>query len=130
MNVTDAVAEVVADLDAGGQRAWDAVWRGLSLAVGVWTCCADTDPADGWDLFGLDVCAAAEALHLSLVPTPAAVEWPVVDGPSTRRAMVTLVEALAVSVQAAAADPGQPVGWQLAAHAAAAQLRRGGGALR
>jgi hypothetical protein len=128
MNLEDSVAEIVAELAADRDRARIAVEDGLGLAVATWTEHASAAGGRRWDTFGLDVCAAAEAMHLLVVPSGSA---PTVHGSeaSARRAMARLVDAMADRLEADAAADGQSLAQQLELHAAAAQLRRGRDAL-
>lgn len=126
MKFPDAVTDVISDLTTDGSSLDPAISRGLALAIAAWTALADIDPDGGWDLFGLDVCAAAEAIHLALPPAPP-IDWSGIDHRSTRRSARRLVEGIAESLEAPIE---QPVVDQLEFHAAAAQLRRAGGALR
>lgn len=69
MNLEDSVAEIVAELTADRDRARTAVEDGLSLAVATWTEHASAAGGRRWDTFWLDVCAAAEAMHLLVGPS-------------------------------------------------------------
>jgi hypothetical protein len=128
MNLEDSVAEIVAELAAGHAQARNAVEHGLGLAVATWTEHAVAGGGRRWDTFGLDVCAAAEALHLLVVPT-GSVHTTGGSEVSARRAMARLVDAMADRLEAEAAEDGQALTQQLELHAAAAQLRQGREAL-
>ena len=125
MRFADAVAQVLADLDAGGSANERAIARGLGLAVAAWTALADLDSDGGWDLFGLDVCAAAESVQVVIAEAPV-VDWSA-DRRSLRRSAAQLVDAIAASLEA---QPAQLLLAQLQVDAAAAQLRRAGDVLR
>ena len=129
MSFTEHIASVVADLNADGAIASNAVATGLSLAVAAWPMGAAADPATMWDLFGLEVCAAAEILHIGVPPARPELGL-VVDSRQLRLEMVRLVEALAAYLEAATDGAGYPIDQQLELHAAAVQLKRAGGAVR
>ena len=122
MRFEDASRRVISDLVGSTSGASGPVARGLSLALAVWPSLATADPDGGWDLFGLDVVAAAEVLHLGLADEPDLDD--LIDTARTRTTVTRLVETLARSLESAVSSPTADLAGQLELNAAAGQLYR------
>lgn len=99
----------------------DLAQAALELALQAWQVLAGDDPA--WDRFGLELLDVRGRLHP--IPTVVAVAAPpVADQPETRRAVASLMQALASRHERAATSPKLALTRRLELDAAAVQLRR------
>lgn len=123
MGFEDVVDEMVGELRTTGAASDHVVAGALALAIAAWPVLAEARPGEAWDLFGLDVTAAAELLEVALTRLPR-LGVRADDIATVRLAVLRLVEALAQSLMVPGPIPGVTLASRLAGEAAAVQLRR------
>lgn len=123
MGYEHAVDETISELSTAGLVPDRVVGEALMLALGAWPVLAEGRPDESWDLFGLDVAAAAELLRIAVAHPPHLGGW-AVDSDIVRRAVLRLVEALAEHLETPAPTTDVALVRLLEREAAAVQLRR------
>jgi hypothetical protein len=122
MDFDEAAGPAVRRLAAGGPDAGEALFEVFGLLIAAWPVLAESRPREPWDLFGLDVTAAAELLHIAVAKQPE-ITRPAAGAGALRRAVLHLVEALIAHLNLTGRASGEPLVEQLEREAAAVQLR-------